>query len=103
MAWDDLTHMKLEVGKVIEARGKEGYIRDKRVYDKVPQAQAIRNGWKIVHTGWIDIYKGDNENPKYRSIPVRKEFNNEQMEGLFAGTPPLEGLILRYTESIVNQ
>ena len=33
LAWDDLTGMKLESGKVIEARTKEvQYIKDKRVY-----------------------------------------------------------------------
>lgn len=30
-------------------------------------------------------------NPKYRSRLVGKEFNTGEMEGLFAGTPPLEG------------
>ena len=36
LAWDDLTGMKLEAGKVVEARAKEvGYIRDKRVYTKI--------------------------------------------------------------------
>ena len=28
----------------------------------------------------------------YRSRIVAKEFNNEMMDGLFAGTPPLEAL-----------
>ena len=40
----------------------------------------------------IDINKGDDVNPVYRSRLVGKEFNNEQMGGLFAGTPPLEAL-----------
>ena len=30
---------------------------------------------------WIDINKGDDENPNYRSRLVGKEFNNEPMEG----------------------
>ena len=90
IAWDDLTGMKLDAGKVKEARDKEvGYIRDKRVYDKIPRAQAVRNKWKIVQVKWIDQNKGDDENPNYRSRLVGKEFNNEPMEGVFAGTPPL--------------
>ena len=60
--------MKLEAGKVIEARAKEaGYIRDKRVYTKILRSQASRNGWKVIQTRWIDINKGDDENPNYRS------------------------------------
>ena len=66
------------------------YIRDKRVYDKIPRHQALRKGWKIIKTRWIDINEGDDANPVYRSRLVGKEFNNSQMDGLFAGTPPLE-------------
>ena len=41
LAWGDLAHMKLEAGKVVEARCKEvEYTPDKRVYDKIPRAQA---------------------------------------------------------------
>ena len=73
LAWDDLTHMKLDAGKVKEARPKEvGYIRDKRVYDKIPRTQAVRNKWKVVQVRWIDINKGDDENPNYRSRLVGK-------------------------------
>ena len=93
LAFDDVTGMKLEAGKVKEARSKEiQYVRDMRVYDKIPRSQAQRQGWKVVKTRWIDINKGDDENPNYRSRLVGKEFNNEQMDGLFAGTPPLEAL-----------
>ena len=88
IAWDDLTHMRLDAGKVKEARAKEvGYIRDKRVYGKIPRAQAVRNKWKVVQVRWIDINKGDDENPNYRSRLVGKAFNNEPMDGLFGGTP----------------
>ena len=62
------------------------------MYDKIPRTQAARNKWKVVQVRWIDINKGDDENPNYRSRLVGKEFNNEPMEGLFAGTPPLEAL-----------
>ena len=93
LAFDDITGMKLDAGKVIEARTKEiHYVRDMRVYTKIPRAQAARKGWKIIKTRWIDINKGDDENPNYRSRLVGKECNNEPMGGLFAGTPPLEAL-----------
>ena len=45
LAFDDLTGMSLDAGKVKEARAKEvRYIRDKSVYHKIPRAVAIRNG-----------------------------------------------------------
>ena len=93
LAWDDLTGMRLDAGNVIEARAKEvTYLRDKRVYDRVLRHHATRNKWKIIKTRWIDINSGDDENPNYRSRLVGKEFNDGQMGGLFAGTPPLEAL-----------
>ena len=52
----------------------------------------MRNKWKVVQVRWIYINEGDDENRNYRSRLVGKAFNNEPMEGLFAGTPPLEAL-----------
>ena len=85
--------MKLDSGKVIEARTKEvQYIKDTRVYTKISHKEAQARGWKVIKTRWIDIDKGDERNPVYRSRLVGKEFNNEAMDGIFAGTPPLEAL-----------
>ena len=68
LAWDDLTGMKLEAGKVIETRAKEvTYLREKRVYDNIHRQYAMINKWNIIKTRWIDINKGDDENPVYRS------------------------------------
>ena len=53
---------------------------------------AQQKGWKIIKTRWIDINKGDDDNPVYPSRVVGKEFNNGEMDGLFAGTPPLEAM-----------
>ena len=93
LAWDDLTGMRLDAGMVIEARAKEvQYIKDKRVYSKITRKEAQARGWKVTKTRWIDINKGDDTNPVYRSRLVGKEFNNEAMDGIFAGTPPLEAL-----------
>ena len=41
---------------------------------------------------WIDTNRGDDDNPLYRSLVVGKEFNDSDMERLFAATPPLEAL-----------
>ena len=51
-----------------------------------------RNRWNIISTRWIDINKGDDANPVYRSRLVGKGFNDGLMDGLFAATPPLEAL-----------
>ena len=51
VAWDDLTGMKLDAGKVIEARGREmEYVDRKKVWVKVPRHVAISRGWKIIQT-----------------------------------------------------
>ena len=85
--------MRFDAGKVVEARAKEvTYPREKKVYDKIHRQHAMRNRWKIISTRWIDINKGDDANPVYRSRLVGKEFNDGQMDGLFAATPPLEAL-----------
>ena len=68
------------------------YVKNKNVWVKIPRTVAHQKGWKIIKTRWIDINKGDDDNPVYRSRVVGKEFNNEDMDGLFAGTPPLEAL-----------
>ena len=67
-------------------------MRDMRVYNKIHRTQATSNGWEIIKFRWIDINKGDDVNPKYRSRLVGKEFNTGEMEGLFAGTPPHRGI-----------
>ena len=60
------------------------------------------------HTGkqptsvrWIDIHKGDNENPNYRSRLVAREINTNKRENLVAATPPLEApkILLSITTS----
>ena len=73
LAWDDLTGMRLDAGKVKEARMKEiQYVHDKKVWTRVTRAEAQRRGWKIIKTRWIDIHKGDDDSPIYRSRLVGK-------------------------------
>ena len=92
-AWDDVTGMPLDRAAVQAARREEiEYVRSKNVWTKVPRAEAARQGMKVVKTRWIDINKGDDEKPVYRSRFVAKEFNDSEIQGLFAGTPPLEAM-----------
>ena len=92
-AWDDVSGKELDGRMVAKARMQElGYVKDKKVWVKITRKEAIRRGMKIIKTRWIDINKGDVEDPNYRSRFVAKEFNVDKQEGLFAATPPLEAL-----------
>lgn len=52
---------------------------------------------------WIDVNKGDEETPNYRSRLVAKESRSDggigEAEELFAGTPPLEALKILLSEA----
>ena len=43
---------------------------------------------------WIDVKKGDDDNPNYRGRMLGKECNDREIEGLFVATPPMEALLL---------
>ena len=75
-AWDDISAAPLDPLKVIEARKVEiGYAQNKPVWKKIPRWQAKEKGWKIIKSRWIDINKGDDKNPNYRSRIVAQYFN----------------------------
>ena len=42
-----------------------------------------------IGTRWVDVKKGDDVNPEYRSRLVAKEIKRDNREDLFAATPPL--------------
>ena len=100
-AWDDITGEELDSKEVTKARLKEmQYIDEKKVWKVIPRSEALKHGWKIIDTRWIDINKGDKQRPNYRSRLVAKEFNDgTQPDGLFAATPPLEALRLLLSEA----
>ena len=77
---------------VREAR-EEGMqeFRKHEVYVKVPIQQCWdRTGKNPIGVRWVDINKGDDKNPRYRSRLVAKEFKVGVADELFAATPPLE-------------
>ena len=53
-----------------------------------------QHGGNTIGTRWIDINKGDEESPDYRSRLVGKELNVGSDPALYAATPPLEALRL---------
>ena len=87
-AWDDVSGKELDPAGVRAARSLEiEHVNMKKVWRKIPRAEAKRQGCKMIGTRWVDIDKGDDKKPDYRSRLVAKEFNNGQEEGLYASTP----------------
>ena len=92
-AWDGLTGLLLDPKGVLNARRQElDYIAKKKVWEVVPREGARRNGWEIIKSIWIDINKGDDIAAQCGSRFVGKGFADKKIDGLFAGTPPLEAL-----------
>ena len=90
--WDEISGKELDPKLVAVARKEEmqEYYKHK-VYSKVPITQCWdRTGSKPIGVRWIDINKGDNTNPKYRSRLVAKEIAYGKRDDLFAATPPVE-------------
>ena len=99
-AWDDVSGKELDAKEVQRARLKEmAYVQGKKVWDKIDRQEALRNGWPVVATRWIDINKGDEQQPNYRSRLVAKEYANSEADGIFAATPPLETLRVLISEA----
>jgi hypothetical protein len=91
---DDVSGEFLDPQLVKAAREEEmTFLKTKRVYDKVPIEEARRiTGKAPIGTRWIDINKGDEANPDYRSRWVAQEINRGKVAEYFASTPPLEAL-----------
>ena len=92
--WDDLSGKPLDAEKVRKARVEEmGEFAKHQVYEKVPTEECWREtGAAPIGTRWVDVNKGDDGKPEYRSRLVAKEIKTNKREDLFAATPPLEAL-----------
>ena len=61
------------------------------VDSKCPIYECVRvSGKQPVGSRWIDINKGDEDNPNYRSRLVAKEIRRGPNKEMFAATLPLE-------------
>ena len=95
IASDDVTQAELSPDLVKAARQIEmDYFEKMQVYDRVPRDHQKHTHGKIVGVRWVDINKGDIEDPNYRSRLVAREFNTQRDDTLYASTPPLEALRL---------
>ena len=55
-ALDDVTGLELDPDRVKEARKVEmEYVKKKHVWKKIPRKEALRRGWKIIRTKWVDV------------------------------------------------
>lgn len=91
--WDDITGVSLNPKLVHEARLKElEEFRQKSVYKKVPLTRCFdKTGRPPISVRWVDINKGDDANPNYRSRLVARQMEKSgDLVDLFAATPPLE-------------
>ena len=92
--WDSVAGQPLVTELVDAARSKElEYFASKNVWYLRPRTEAYqKTGRSPITVKWIDVNKGDDENPNYRSRLVAREIRLPGEDPLFAPTPPLEAL-----------
>ncbi len=93
---DDITGQVLRDDLVREARKKElEYFKTKGVWAKRPRREARQvTGRGPISVRWVDVNKGDDLCPKYRSRLVARQLkaHDRSNASYFAPTPPLEAL-----------
>ena len=91
---DSITGQALVPELVREARKEElKYFTTKGMWKKRPRREAIsRSGKPPITVKWIDVNKGDDITPNYRSRLVAREIRRPGEDSIFAPTPPLESL-----------
>ena len=91
---DALTGQPLIKEMVEAARRKElEYFASKAVWQLRPRAEAYsKMGKPPIIVKWVDVNKGDDESPNYRSRLVAREIRLPGEASIFAPTPPLEAL-----------
>ena len=102
--YDDITRARLETDLVITARAEEmAEFRKHGVYKLVKISECLRaTGKPPVGVRWVDINKGDEVNPDYRSRLVAQELKRDRCMDLFAATPPLEALKLLLSRAVTE-
>ena len=105
VAWDDVSGNELDPATVLKAREEEmEQFRKHGVYEKVKEEVC----WAITGKApsgsrWIDINKGDESNPDYRSRLVAQQIKHNSTEkNIFAATPPLEAQKLLFSMAVTE-
>ena len=69
------------------------YFESKQVYVRRPVQEALsKTGKRPIAVRWVDVNKGDDMDPNYRSRLVAKDFRRKGDPSIFAPIPPLEAL-----------
>ncbi len=91
---DAITGQPLDPDMVRAARRKElEYFNSKHVWDVRDRAEALRRqGKPPISVRWIDVNKGDDSDPNYRSRLVAREIRRAGEDPIFAPAPPLESI-----------
>ncbi len=92
---DSTTGQVLRDDLVEEARLKElAYFKEKGVWQKKLLREIKRAGHIPISVRWVDVNKGDDACPRYRSRLVARQLKARDTSGgsYFAPTPPLEAL-----------
>ena len=104
--WDDISGTKLDAELVREARAEELAEFDKiGAWEVVPISQCWeRTGKPPIGTRWVDVNKGDSEQPVYRSRLVAQEIRGRSSSlDMFAAMPPLEAKKLLFSLATSSQ
>lgn len=100
---DDSAGTPLRTDLVVKAREEElQWVKKEKICHKVPLRQCYdRTGKAPIDTKWLDINKGDDERPNYRSRLVAREIKARKKESeklsaaqLFMATPPVESFYM---------
>ena len=91
--YDASSGVELDPAQVKAARKEElDEVRKHQVYRKVPRQMARDRGKLVICVKWVDLNKGDDARPAYRSRLVAKELRAfsplAPQEDLYAATPP---------------
>ncbi len=91
---DNLTGQPLIPELVRAARREElEYFTSRREWELRPFEEARRRqGKPPISVRWVDVNKGDDLNPQYRSRLVAREIRRSGEDPIFAPTPPLESI-----------
>ena len=100
--WDNVSGKPLDTAKVQEARREECQVIDAMGVWEVIDRPANE---RVISTRWVDVNKGDETHPKYRSRFVARELKQKgdtpsHWSDFFASMPPITALRALFTLAV---
>ena len=95
MAWADVHGGEISLADLRRARREEiGFMTGRNIWTETSEKECwLVTGKAPVSVRWVDVNKGNPEEPEIRCRLVARDFKNKRYkdrEDLFAATPPLE-------------